>query len=304
VKLPFLEPVVPPHVFCLLADGVTYARVRRDPPGFEEVRNFRYPAGSLSAGASGVPLLTREAIAEAVKAARALAGGRLSRASVVYPDAWSRVLPVELDAFPDDGDAGREMVAWKLKKLLPAMTAEQTLIYEPMPVLSEEKRVLVAAAPRESIDAIERAFEQVGVRIGYLAPASLALFEGLGPTLSSAAPGDYALLHRSGDALSFFIARGAAPIFFRQRPPDGEEDHEREARLSLSYYAEKLKGPGLSAAYVHDELPGKELERIGAFPVPVVPIAGRLFEADRTFDERLAARPELLAGFAAVYGGR
>ena len=58
--------------------------------------------------------------------------------------------------------------------------------------------------------------------------------------------------------LSFFIARGSETIFFRQRPPggdgDGESDvdaHDREARLSLSYYAEKLKGPGLAAVYVH-----------------------------------------------------
>jgi hypothetical protein len=33
-----------------------------------------------------------------------------------------------------------------------------------------------------------------------------------------------------------------------------------------------------------------------------VKIDGRLFEADPGFDEKIAARPELLAGFAAVYG--
>ena len=82
------------------------------------------------------------------------------------------------------------------------------------------------------------------------------------------------------------------------------EDHDREARLSLSYYAEKLKGPGLSAVYVHDELPDQGLEKLSAFAVPAVPVSGRLFSADSAFDERVAARPELLAGFAAVWGGR
>ena len=47
MRLPFLAPVVPPHVFCLLEDGVTYARIRRDPAGFEEARHFRYPANSV-----------------------------------------------------------------------------------------------------------------------------------------------------------------------------------------------------------------------------------------------------------------
>jgi hypothetical protein len=305
VKIPFLGSVVPPHVFCLMEDGVTYARVRREPlPGFEEARHFRYPAGSLPKGTADAPLLTREAIAEAVKAARALSGGRLTRASVLYPDVWARILAVELEAFPSDDEAGTEMILWKLKKLLPQVTGELALVYAPMPVLSEEKRVLVVATPRESIDAMERSFEELGVRVGYLAPASLALFEGLAPTLSAVAAGDYALLHRSRGALSFLIGRGEAPIFFRQRPPEEDEDHDREARLSLSYYAERLGGPGLTAVFVHDERSGGGLERVAAFPVSPVPVTGRLFSADAGFDERLASRPELLAGFAAVYGRR
>ena len=303
MKIPFVQSVVPPHVFCLLDDGVTYARVRRDaPPGFEEVRRFPFPAGSLTKGASGVPLPTREAIAEAVKAARALSDGRLKQASVVIPDSWVRILPVEMESLPADDAAGREMVLWKLKKLVPGIPAEMALVYEPMPELSDERRVLVAAMPRELVDAIERAFEELSVRVGYLAPASLALLEGLAPTLSAAAGGDYALLHRSREVLTFLIARGTVPIFFRQRPADEDEEHDREARLSLSYYAERLKGPGLAAVYVHDDRPGRPLERFSAFAVPPVAVTGALLSAERGFDERIAARPELLAGFAAVYG--
>ncbi len=307
IRVPFLKPVVAPHVFCLLPEGVTYARVRSgNPPGFEEVRHFRYPAGSAVAGPSGAALPTREAIGEAVKAARALSGGRLARASVVFPDAWARILPVELETMPDQSDAGRDVVLWKLRKLLPGHPTDLAVVYEPMPELTDEKRVLVAAVPKETVDAIEHAFEESGVRVGYLAPASLALFEGLSRALAGAAAGDFALLHRTPGAVSFFIARGTTPIFYRQRPAetDDPQDHDREARLSLSYYAEKLKGPGLAAVYVHDELPDGGLAAIGAFPVPALPLSGRFFEADAAFDERLAARPELLAGFAAVWGAR
>jgi hypothetical protein len=303
VKVPFLAPVVPPHVFCLLDEGVTYARVRDEAsPGFAEARHFRYPAGSLGGPSAGAPLVTREAIAEAVKAARALSGGRLNRASVVYPDSWARILPIELETMPADRKAGAEMVLWKLRKLLPSLTADVALVYEPMPVLSEEKRVLAAATSRAAIEAIEHSFDELGVRVGYLAPASLALFEGLAPALSSAAGGDYALLHRSGGALSFFIGRGTEPIFFRQRPPGTEDDQDREARLSLSYYAERLKGPGIRAVYVHDEEVGGGLDAVSAFPVAAVAVSGRLLGADSGFDERVRSRPELLAGFAAVRG--
>jgi len=307
IRVPFLQSVAAPHVFCLLPEGVTYARIRAgDPAGFEEVRNFRYPAGSAVAGPSGASLPTREAIAEAVKVARALSGGRLARASVVFPDAWARILPVELEAMPDQSDAGREVVLWKLRKLLPGHPTDLAIVYEPMPELNDEKRVLVAAVPKETVEGIERAFEESGVRVGYLAPASLALFGGLARALSDAASGDFALLHRTPGAMSFFIARGTTAIFYRQRPSqtDDPQDHDREARLSLSYYAEKLKGPGLAAVYVHDELTDGGLASIGAFPVPAVPLSGRLFSADPDFDERVAARPELLSGFAAVWGGR
>ncbi len=303
MKIPFLAPVVPPHVFCLLDDGVTYARLRGEAPaGFAETRHFKYPAGSLGGPSGGAPLLTREAIAEAVKAAGALSGGRLSRASVVYPDSWARIVPVELDAMPSSREAGVEMVLWKLKKLLPMLTGDVEVVYEPMPVLSEEKRVLAATTARAAIEAIDRSFLECGVRLGYVAPASLALFEGLAPLLSAAAGGDYALLHRSGGTTSFFIGRGSDPIFFRQRPPGGGEDQDQEARLSLSYYAERLKGPGLRAVYVHDTGGGGDLERLSAFPVAPVALSGRLFEADPGFDERVRARPELMAGFAAVHG--
>ena len=300
-----LGSVVPPHAFCLLDDGVSYARIRREPvPGFEEARHFRYPGSGLARGASEAPLVTREAIAEAVKAARALAGGRLSRASVLYPDVWARILSIELESPIPAGSAGAEVLLWKLKKLLPQTTGELALLHQPMPSLDGSHRVLVAASPRETIDAIERSFEELGVRIGYLAPASLALFEGLASTLSDSASGDYALLHRSAGALSFLIGRGEDPIFFRQRPPDGDEEQDRETRLSLSYYAERLHGPGLSALFIHDERSEDRLDAAAAFPVAPVKITGRLFSADASFDERLAARPELLAGFAAVYGRR
>ena len=303
MKLPFLKPVVPPHVFCLLDEGVTYARVRGEAPaGFVEARHFKYPTGSLGGPSGGAPLLTREAVAEAVKAARALSGGRLARASVVYPDAWARILPVELETMPARREAGTEMVLWKLKKLLPQLPAEVEVVYEAMPVLSEEKRVLAATTARAAIEAIDLSFAELGVRIGYLAPASLALFEGLAPSLSSAAGGDYALLHRSGGSTTFFIARGTDPIFFRQRPPGADEDQDQEARLSLSYYAERLKGPGLRAVYVHDSDPDGGLAKVSAFPVSPVSLSGRFFDADPGFDERVKARPELMAGFAAVRG--
>jgi hypothetical protein len=306
VNIPFLRPIVPPHFFCLLADGVTYGNVRRDPPGFAEARSFSYPAGSVGASASGTPLFTREALAEAVAAARRLSEDRLSRASVVFPDSWARMLSIDFDTIPADDAGAQEMVRWKLKKLLPGVTAELAVAFREMPT-TQGKRVLVAATPADTIASIEHSFESLGVRVGRLSPASLALFEGAAPLLSAKAGGDYALLHRAAGSLSFLIARGSAPLFFRQRPEEEEpEAHEQELRLSLSYYQEKLQGPGLAAVFVHDERgagAATPLPTLPALPVTPVALSGPLFGADAEFDRSLAARPELLAGFAAVWGG-
>lgn len=304
MKIPFLRPIVPPHVFCLLPDGVTYARVRREAPvGFAEARAFTYPAGALGSSATGTPIFTREALSEAVTAARRLAEGRLSRACVVFPDAWARIMPIDFDSLPDSEDAARELVLWKLKKLLPGVTSELSVTFREMPPAGAGRRLLVAAAPAESLRSIEEAFESLGVRVGVLAPASLVLFEGLARVLSGLAGGDYGLVHRTPGSFSFLIARDAAPLFFRQRPAEAApEDHEQELRLSLSYYAEKLKGQGLSAVYVYDELGGLDFSAASSFPVPPTVLSGSVLGAEPDFDERIARRPELLSGFAAVWG--
>ena len=307
MKIPLLPPVVPPHVFCLMADGVTWANVRRDPvPGFVDSRHFAYPPNTLGSGPSGTPLFSRDAIADAVEVARKLSGG-LSRASVVFPDSWARILPIDFDTLPDSEEAVRDMVLWKLKKLLPGISEDLSVIFDQMPKAGEEGelRLLVAAAPSEMLRTIEQSFESLGVRVGALAPSSLVLFDGLSPVLGSLAGGDYGLLHRSPGSLVFVIARDGNPVFFRQRPEEEgaeAEDQDQEVRLSLSYYLEKLHGAGLSAVYVHDAAPGRELASGSVLPVPQTRLSGALFSADRGFDERVAARPELLSAFAAVNG--
>ena len=302
MKIPFVKPVVPPHVFCLMQTGVTYGYVQRDQPaGIAFSQNFPYPPNTLGAGASGTPLFSAGALAPAVDAARRFAQGRLTRASVVFPDSWARILPVEFDSLPGSPDAVREMVLWKLKKLLPGITAELDIVYLEMSQVGEAKRLIVAAAPVEMLRSIETSFEERGVRVGSLAPASLVLFEGLAPLLASKSQGDYAILHRSSGSIAFLVARGESPILFRYRPMEEEEGHEQELRLSLSYYAEKLNGQGLTAIYVHDQAP-EEAFRAEILPVPPQKISGGLFGADSTFDERITSRPELLPGFAAVYG--
>ena len=180
------------------------------------------------------------------------------------------------------------------------VSSDLTIVFREMSGVGAGRRLLVATVPTQTLESIEKSFEGVGVRIGLLLPASLALFEGFSATLSARARGDYALIHRAPGSFVFLVAKDGAPIFFRQRPSDAAgHDHEQEIRLSLSYYAEKLGGKGLAAAFAHDETPS-ESRLADAFPVPVEPLSGRFFGADASFDQLVGARPELLAAFAAA----
>jgi hypothetical protein len=53
--------------------------------------------------------------------------------------------------------------------------------------------------------------------------------------------------------------------------------------------------------YVHDGRGGETLSA-ASLPVPAEALSARLFDADATFDERVAARPEIVPAFAAVFG--
>jgi hypothetical protein len=140
------------------------------------------------------------------------------------------------------------------------------------------------------------------VRPGSLVPESLSLFEGLGPLLTARTAGDWALVHRTNGSFVFAISSAGRPLVFRQKTAaEGDGSQDQELRLSLSYYAEKLKGAGLSAVYLHDSS-GQAAFSEAAFPVPPSRLSASLLGADRSLDERVAARPELIAAFAAVYG--
>ena len=139
MRIPFLRPVVPPDVFCLLPEGITYACVRRDPPrGFAQARYFPFLPNTVGVGASGTTLYTREAVMQSVEAGRRLSDGRLARATALFPDSWARMLPIEMETVPDEIEAVQEMVLWKLKKLLPGVTAELSVVFREMTPAGEQ----------------------------------------------------------------------------------------------------------------------------------------------------------------------
>src|SRR5262249_58815770 len=113
MTIPFLASVVPPHVFCLRAEGVTYASVRRESPaGFAQSRHFAYPPNTVGVSTAGTPLLSREAIAESVEAGGPLSPGGLLPAARGFPGSSARVLSLHFSSLPASGAPRSPQVAW------------------------------------------------------------------------------------------------------------------------------------------------------------------------------------------------
>ena len=317
MSIDVLGPVVPPNVFLLSPAGITFVRLRREgKPGVAIVRRFDLPAGETAAGAFGTPVFGVRAFADAVAGARRLCGGNLSRACVVFPDSWARTITLDFDTLPDRQKDRSDMVAWKLKKLLPGRVEDLEIDFCEIPRPAEGIRLLVSAAPRETLRSLEAAFAAAGVRVGLLMPATLALFNGLDERLSRAAGGDYLLLHRTPGTTSLLIARGGRPLFYRQKSAFEEENEtaeaspdapqelspaqrlEQEIRLSLSYYAESLGGGQLAALYVCDE--DRQSPPVPGGPVEPRPLSADLVAADDSLEAALATHPEIWPALAAL----
>jgi hypothetical protein len=313
-----LAPVVPRNAFALTGEGATFVHVSDgERPGVSAARHFDWPDGMPAAGPHGTPVFERSAFSDIVRAASKLLGGRVSRACVTFPDVWAKTMTLDFDMLPPSPRERAEMVAWKVKKLLSARVEDFQIVFReiesaPPPAAEPaegagisapvpEVRLLVSAAPRETLRSIESAFGAAGVRVGLLAPATLALFDGLDSRLAAACGGDYMLLHRErGGATSLLIARSGRPLFYRQKSSgSGQIDESQEIRLSLSYYADTLGRGALSALYVCDEEPADEPFPANS-PIPAEPLSPALLSADESLGLHAAARPEVWTAAAAT----
>lgn len=297
-------PVVPPDAFALTDAGTTFVRASRGPrPGVEVLRHFDHAPGSFTLGAAGTPVFAPDAFGAIVEAARRAGGnGRLRRAGVNFPDAWARTMTLDFDLLPPGRKERTEMVHWKIKKLIPGKVDDLEVAFAEIPKAGEGARLLVSAAPRETLRSIEAAFAAAGVRVGRLEPATLALFNGLDRRLAAAAHGDYLFLHRSRGATSLLIARSGRPLFYRQKSTAHDPvDDVQEIRLSLSYYAESFGETAPPALFVLDEAALGAAAYPDLDPLPATAVSAELLDVDASVALHARAHPEALAAAASAW---
>jgi Tfp pilus assembly PilM family ATPase len=306
----FLNSVVPTDAFVLNEEFVTFVSVSREgvKPTLAAAERSPIPAGAVARKTGGALVFSPDSVAEAVASARRRTDRRLRRASVVFPDSWVRTMTLDFDVLPAAAKERAEMVAWKVRKLMGARPDEHDIVFSeissPAPKAEGEAagvRLLVSAAPRETMRTIQVAFARHGVQVGRLVPASLALLHGFDARLAAAAGGDYLLLYRGAGVTCLWIARDGSPLFFRQKLRSADDiDDGHEIRLTISYYSENLGGGEIKSLFLCDEEAPERTDP--AAGLAFLPLSGSLLGLDESISRAARNVPEIWPAAAAALG--
>ncbi len=251
---------VPPHVFALDGERLRYAQFPRQGDGFR-FRFYRQEALSgdtFLAGPLGGPLRDPRAFADLVaglvKNLRS-EGVSLKAASLVIPDGWLRVVFTESGELPRNASAVDEVLRWKLRRLVPFRVDELRLnATEVMPLAGQEepRRLLLGFAVEALLTQVEEAFAAVGVRLGLITNASLALASALdGPARGGSAERRElaGLVLADSGSYTLVFRRAGEPVLHRFKafasslPDDARSGLvERDLRLTRNFLDEHYPG--------------------------------------------------------------
>lgn len=234
-------------------EGLALARVERRDDGRLRVEDLRVVAlepETFLAGPLGGPPKAATAFAESCR--QVLGHPAPSAISLVLPDEWLRLVFTEVTELPHQPKARADILAWKLKRLVPFRVEELRFEGVEAPAIQgqeEPQRMLLAFAVESLLAQLENHLTSLGVQVGRIRNRTLSML--------SAAPGladrEVALAIQVGPASWSLLAtvRGE-PVLARVRPrpsaAEGLDSLIRELRLSRAWLA--------------DALPRRQLERI------------------------------------------
>jgi hypothetical protein len=252
-RLAGLEPrPLPPFAFALTRQELAFAGFSAEPAGARtllESQGLPLSDGLFGGGPLGVPVGERASLAASVR----LLVGRLAKApkeaALVLPDAWVRGLMLEAAELPDDAAARLEVLRFRLKRLVPFrvedLRIEATALGANGVAAGDGdderagggRRAFATFGNEAVLAAIEGAFADAGVRVGWISGATAALHAGLVATLAPAAGDDgraplLGLAHVDSDGFSLVVSQGGEPLVWRQKLfTESLSDADRERLL-------------------------------------------------------------------------
>lgn len=241
---------VPPDVFAISSNSLSYARIVRHLNDFEfdEFRQVDIEAGAFGDGPLGGPLRNQVALREHLEKLLEDLPLPLESASLVLPDSWLRVMFLETEKISGGPKEREQVLRWKLGKVVPFRTEElrvDALEVTPIPGQSLPKRVLMGFASESLVGQIEKAFSDQGIHLGQISNSSLSMLRALGGLLGGLSLG--LLIHVTNGSYSLLGCRNGEPIIHRLKSLGEMTDRDagkmivQDLMLSRNYLREHLQ---------------------------------------------------------------
>jgi len=174
-----------------------------------------------------------------------------SEVALVLPDPVARVSLVAANDLVGKGAAEAEdMLRFKLRKAVPFDIKDARLAFRMPRVLTSDAQALAVAIARPVLEAYEEALTPLGLSVGLVELASLAM---VGAVEASHAPGDRLVVNWDEGYVSLVLTRAGEPVLARTLTGEVVSTHDdviREVANTVLFYREKLGGAGLAQVVV------------------------------------------------------
>ncbi len=234
--------IVPPHAFVMTGDRLVRVSLEGDSGtarpslGGIRTRSAALPNGSFRAGPGGVGVAAA-GFSEAV--GKLLGQGAkpdVTAASLSVPDAFVRVVAVDVEPGVDRNVREvEEVLQWKLDRTFEGAPPLRIAWQVAGPAPGGGIRIIGIGTPEEAVASWEEAFAAHGIRIGMIVPEVLAV----APVASSALEGEGLLVWAHGGTVSTAFFGGGGLRFLRTKAEDPDTaETVQEIRLFASFVAQ------------------------------------------------------------------
>ncbi len=253
--------LAPPHAFIVTRDRLVYVAMgdvgRTSEPslGGVKIRSAVLPPGSFREGPGGVGLAASGLSDTLGQVLGKDAKSGLAAASLSVPDAFVRVVAVDIEPGAErNAREVEEVLQWKLDRTFGESPPALRISWQVAgPVPGGGTRVLGIGTPEEAAASWEGAFAAHGIRIGMIAPEVLAI----APVAKRALGGKGLFVWAHGGMVSTAFFEDGALRFLRSKPEDADLDEAvQEIRLLASFVAvagAEVDGDGAAAAVAGPE---------------------------------------------------
>lgn len=236
------DPSQRPNLACeIMPEGVTVAAQTK--PGEAATVSFSpLSDGALTPGLQSPNFTDEKAVEAALNRALIDVSSKLRQATLVIPDAASRVLILDFDSLPEKKEDALPILRFRLKKLLPFEVEASTVSYQIMSRSPESVKTLVAVVPNDVLQEYEGALRKLGYEAGAVLTSTLAAAASLS-SLESAL-----IVNNSGHSITTAIVNGEELLLHRtidlpQEEHSALDEIQRSVEVTMAYFEDTLHAP-------------------------------------------------------------